>query len=277
MLCAVIVCFAALLINFPFEASRTSEAKPGFVFLAMRGGVADYANKPENVVLVGMAQGLNQLRVNVTLPIKQRLWGLGERGVIHSLVHRRLSRLKMGFDLVAAQYDSGHRVSGPQPWEPKDAFHGLAYTRKAQKFLNYRGGFAVVSKPKFPCENRVFVPPLLRVMRRFVDDNVGARANARDTIGFVHGNGSLTVVLHGFKGRIQSSFHIPNTDPGKGKRKGAEDGGNKGAGSGALLGAQILLVMCSLIGGFSLFIYTFENSARFSPNAGALRILFSSC
>jgi hypothetical protein len=41
------------------------------------------------------------------------------------------------------------------------------------------------------------------------------------------------------------------------------------------LNVQILLVMICLIGGFSLFAHTLENSARINLNTGSNRILLS--
>ncbi len=91
----------------------------------------------------------------------------------------------------------------------------------------------------------------------------------------LHSCCSLAGIDYSIKGGVKGALHKPDTNTRKGEGQKTEDGGNKGAGGGALLGAQILLVMCGLIGGFGLFVHTFENSARISPNAGAFRILLS--
>lgn len=82
-------------------------------------------------------------------------------------------------------------------------------------------------------------------------------------------------VFDSSEGRIKGLFDEPDPKARKNESKEAKDGSYERTAGGALLGAQILLVMGCLIGGFSLFAHTLENSARINPNAGALRILLS--
>lgn len=111
------------------------------------------------------------------------------------------------------------------------------------------------------------------------DKEIGPQLSFGDTIGdgvgLTHLIGSFASVFDSPQRGVEGSFDVPNTHARQQKAKEAQNGGSKSTRRGALLCAQVLLVMCCLIGGFGLFIHTFENSTRFSPDAGALRVLLS--
>lgn len=92
-----------------------------------------------------------------------------------------------------------------------------------------------------------------------------------------HSFGGGASILNSFQRSIKGALDVPNAYPRKNERYQAENRGREGAGRGALLCLQILLIVTCLVGGFYLFIDTFEKSRRIAPNAGALRIFISCC